>query len=210
MKKSLESWGTFDPRSEKFLKLHGRVIGRFWDPAKVCELTLRNALDQTLNKLPIFPLFWLSISLAPLLICQLTHQPPQQNCLLYKSGWALPMSGRWIHPFLVSIFVLTRISETDSGNIREQSTVKMGPCRDSPCIESCYIQTFSRPLIDTSHKSRVYLLRMWGLLRLHLGLSIYIYIICSDQHQNRLTIPSVPSPIKYSNIKDSEYSDLYD
>lgn len=85
------------------------------------------------------------------------------------------VSGRWIHSFLVSIFVLTRISETDSGNIREQSTVKMGPWRDSPCIESCYIQTFSRPLIDTSHKSRVYLLRMWGLLRLHLGLSIYIY-----------------------------------
>lgn len=74
MKKNLESWGTFDPRSEKFLKLHGRVIGRFWDPAKVCELTLRNAIDQTLKKLPIFPLCLALHKLSP--IADMPTDPP--------------------------------------------------------------------------------------------------------------------------------------
>ena len=109
-------------------------------------------------------------------------------------------------------FCTDKNSETDSGNIREQSTVKMGPCRDSPCNGSCYIQTFSRPLIDTSHKSRVYLLRMWGLLRLHLGLSIYIQSVQTNTrialqflqclHQSSIVISRIQNiQIFMTNIK---------
>lgn len=119
-----------------------------WDPAKVCEMTLRNAPDQTLKKLPIFPLFLAlhEISSASLLICQLTHQLPQ-NCLLYKSGWALPIAKKpgqeikWIecqvggftHPWF-SYFCADKNPEIDSGTSGNTPLVKMGPCRDLCCI----------------------------------------------------------------------------
>ena len=128
-----------------------------WDPAKVCEMTLRDAPDQTLKKLPIFPLFvvppWNKLSL----IADMPTDPPTTAELPAVQIWLGlanrkesrsrdqmdRMSGRWIHSSLVFLnFCADKNPEIDSGTSGNTPLVKMWPCRDSCCIESSYINLF--------------------------------------------------------------------